>query len=62
MADPMLNSWDAAAVAVVVSEAGGRFTDWTGICTVDAGDGLATNGHIHNDVLKILAPSAIRAQ
>ena len=62
MADPMLNSWDAAAVAVVVSEAGGRFTDWTGICTVDAGDGLATNGHIHNDVLKMLAPSAIRAQ
>ncbi len=62
MADPMLNAWDAAAVAVVVSEAGGRFTDWTGMDTIDAGDGLATNGHVHNDVLKMLAPSAIRSR
>ena len=62
MADPMLNAWDAAAVAVVVSEAGGRFTDWTGACDINAGDGIATNGSIHEDLLKLLAPSAIRGK
>ena len=60
MADPMLNAWDAAAVAVVVSEAGGTFTDWQGIQTIDGGDGLATNGAVHNDLLRLLAPAAIR--
>ncbi len=62
MADPMLNAWDAAAVAVVVTEAGGRFTDWTGCCDVDAGDGIATNGSTHEDLLKLLAPAAIRGK
>lgn len=60
MADPMLNAWDAAAVAVVVCEAGGTFTDWQGIPTIDGGDGLATNGCVHNDLLRLLAPAAIR--
>ena len=62
MADPMLNAWDAAAVAVVVTEAGGRFTDWTGCCDIDAGDGIATNGSTHEDLLKLLAPAAIRGK
>ena len=62
MADPMLNTWDAAAVAVVVTEAGGRFTDWTGCCDIDAGDGIATNGSTHEDLLKLLAPAAIRGK
>ena len=62
MADPMLNAWDAAAVAVVVSEAGGTFTDWQGIHTVDGGDCLATNGSVHKDLLRLLAPAAIRGK
>ncbi|HBU36286.1 MAG TPA: inositol monophosphatase [Planctomycetaceae bacterium] len=62
MADPMLNAWDAAAVAVVVTEAGGRFTDWTGCCEIDAGDGVATNGSTHEELLKLLAPAAIRGK
>ena len=62
MADPMLNAWDAAAVAVVVSEAGGTFTDWQGIHTVDGGDGLATNGSVHEDLIRLLAPAAIRSK
>ena len=61
-ADPMLNAWDAAAVAVVVGEAGGTFTDWQGIHTIDGGDGLATNGSVHNDLLRLLAPAAIRSK
>ena len=62
MADPMLNAWDAAAVAVVVTEAGGSFTDWTGVCDINAGDGVATNGSTHEDLLKLLAPAAIRGK
>ncbi len=62
MCDPMLNAWDAAAVAVVVGEAGGTFTDWQGIHTIDGGDGLATNGSVHNDLLRLLAPAAIRSK
>jgi histidinol-phosphatase len=54
MIDPRLNPWDAAAVEVVVSEAGGRFSDWRGQPRIDAGDGLATNGVIHESVLATL--------
>ena len=60
MADPMLNAWDAAAVAVVVTEAGGRFSDWTGCPTMDAGDGVASNGLVHEAVLAALSPAAVR--
>lgn len=55
MIDPLLNAWDAAAVEVVVAEAGGRFSDWRGRLSIEAGDGLATNGLLHDDVLRILA-------
>ncbi len=62
MADPMLNAWDAAAVAVVVTEAGGKFTDWTGVCNINAGDGIASNGSTHENLLKLLSPAAIRGK
>ncbi len=55
MIDPLLNRWDAAAVETVVVEAGGRFTDWRGRPGIDAGDGLATNGVVHDEVLSLLS-------
>ena len=55
MIDPRLNAWDAAAVETVVSEAGGRFSDWQGLPRIDSGDGLATNGVVHEEVLRVLA-------
>ena len=55
MIDPLMNRWDAAAVETVVREAGGRFSDWSGGERIDAGDGLATNGILHADVLRLLA-------
>jgi len=51
MVDPLLNAWDAAAVAVVVTEAGGRFSDWRGRDSIDSGDGIATNGLVHDAAL-----------
>jgi len=54
MIDPRLHPWDAAAVEVVVREAGGRFGDWRGGTGIDAGDGLATNGLVHDQLLGLL--------
>jgi len=54
MVDPLLNPWDAAAVMPVVVEAGGRFTDWEGRPRIDSGDGLATNGLVHEAAIEIL--------
>jgi fructose-1,6-bisphosphatase/inositol monophosphatase family enzyme len=57
MVDPLLNAWDAAAVDVVVTEAGGRFSDWQGRDSIDSGDGVATNGVVHADMLRHLVPN-----
>ena len=54
MIDPLMNAWDAAAVETVITEAGGRFTDWQGRPRIDSGDGLATNGLVHDAVLATL--------
>ena len=53
MIDPMLNVWDAAAVQPIVEEAGGTFTDWQGTPTIHAGEAIATNGFVLNEVLAI---------
>ncbi|MCE9546307.1 MAG: histidinol-phosphatase [Planctomycetia bacterium] len=53
MVDPIMNLWDAAAVAPVVEEAGGTFTDWQGNPTIAGGDSVATNGHVAEEVLAI---------
>ena len=58
MVDPLMNAWDAAAVEPVIREAGGRFTDWDGADRIDAGDGVATNGLLHQEVLSLLAAGA----
>lgn len=43
MFDPVLAPWDAAALAPIVAEAGGRFTDWGGSATHTGGSGISTN-------------------
>jgi len=55
MVDPLMNRWDAAAVETVVIEAGGRFSDWQGRPRIDSGDGIATNGLVHDGLLRLLA-------
>jgi histidinol-phosphatase len=50
-----VNLWDLAAVKVVVEAAGGRFTDLDGVATAEGGSALATNGHLHDEVLAIVA-------
>ncbi len=45
--------WDFAALALIVKEAGGRFTDPNGNATVEGG-GLSSNGHLHDQVLRLI--------
>jgi histidinol-phosphatase len=48
------NSWDLAAPAVVVEEAGGRLTDVHGARSIHNGTALATNGILHDEVVRRL--------
>jgi histidinol phosphatase-like enzyme (inositol monophosphatase family) len=54
MVDPLCNPWDVAAILPVLVEAGGAFTDWQGRPTVRGGDGVGTNGRLHEAVLGML--------
>jgi len=53
-AEPEVQLHDLAAVAIVVTESGGRFTDLSGADGPAGGSAVATNGLLHGDVLKIL--------
>ena len=56
MVDDQMNPWDAAAVQVVVEEAGGHFTDFRGRATAFGGDSIATNSALSTVVRDILCP------
>jgi histidinol phosphatase-like enzyme (inositol monophosphatase family) len=53
MIDPVMNLWDAAPMQTIIEEAGGQFTDWQGNPTIRAGESLATNGLVTDEVLTI---------
>ncbi len=55
MVDAAMSAWDAAAVVPIVEEAGGRFTDWSGAATFDGGNGIGSNGRVHDEVLSVTA-------
>jgi histidinol-phosphatase len=46
--------WDWAAPLVIIEEAGGRFTTVTGERTIEGESAVATNGVIHDDLLRRL--------
>src|ERR1700686_3975758 len=54
MFEPELYSWDLAAPLIVVEEAGGRLTDFTGRRTYEGGNAVATNGLLHAAILEKL--------
>jgi histidinol-phosphatase len=49
--------WDWAAPLVIVEEAGGRFTTAMGERTIAGPSAVATNGVIHDELLRRLATS-----
>ena len=54
-AEPEVSVWDIAAIQVIVEQAGGRFTDLTGAARPDGGSAVSTNGHLHDEVLRLLS-------
>ncbi|QDU97453.1 histidinol-phosphatase [Lignipirellula cremea] len=56
MVDPMMNVWDAAAVAPIICEAGGAFTDWQGKATIHSGEGIGASAAVLEEVLAITRP------
>jgi histidinol-phosphatase len=54
--EPVVSLWDLAALAVIVEEAGGRFSDLRGRPGPDGGSALSSNGRLHDDVLAAFGP------
>lgn len=53
-AEPELSLWDMAASAVIVEEAGGRFTGLDGSRGPHSGNAAASNGLLHDEMLRYL--------
>ena len=54
MVDPGVKPYDICAAAVLIREAGGRFTSMAGEETIYGGSAVASNGAIHNDLVAAL--------
>ena len=54
MLDPIVAPWDVAPMAVIIPEAGGRFSDLSGTPSFRSGAALATNGHLHDPILDLV--------
>jgi histidinol-phosphatase len=57
MVEVDLSPWDAAAPAVLVAEAGGRWSDLAGQSRIDSGTFLVTNGVLHDELRQRLTGS-----
>jgi histidinol-phosphatase len=61
MVDDIVNPWDTAAILPIITEAGGRFTSWSGSDTAFGGDAIATNAEVADMTRAILLdPTAER--
>lgn len=54
-AEPEVPLYDLAAVSLIVEEAGGTFTNVFGVPGPDGESALASNSHLHNSALSLLA-------
>ena len=54
MVDPHVAPYDIASTKIIIEEAGGKLTDIYGNETIYNETALATNGKLHDEVLKIL--------
>jgi histidinol-phosphatase len=50
MIDPIVSRWDISAMAVIVREAGGKFTDFAGVDAVGC-EGISSNGRVHAEII-----------
>jgi histidinol phosphatase-like enzyme (inositol monophosphatase family) len=52
--EPMINPWDVGAIIPIIEEAGGRYTTWEGEVTAYHPHGAASNGLVHDELLRVL--------
>jgi len=52
--DPKMNVWDCAALAPIMEEAGGTFTNWEGKATICEDEAVGTNGVLFDDVMAMI--------
>ena len=52
--EPEAAIWDVAALKLIVEEAGGRFSDFSGRDTPSGGNALSSNGLLHDEILAAL--------
>ena len=57
MADPIVSIWDVAPFAVILPEAGGRFTAFSGHASITEQSGISTNGRLHAEIVDGLVKS-----
>jgi len=55
MVEAELNTWDFAALQVIVREAGGRMTQFDGAPVAHGRSVLTTNGRLHDEVVARLS-------
>ncbi len=54
-----VSEWDLAAVQVIVEEAGGRFSDFSGASRIDGRRAITSNGLLHDELLHALGTGQI---
>lgn len=55
LVEPKVSIWDVAAVQVVVEEAGGAYSDFSGGADLRAGACIASNGRVHEELRRLTA-------
>lgn len=58
MADPIVSIWDVAPFAIILPEAGGRFTSFSGTDSITEQSGISSNGLLHHEVQSALVKDA----
>ncbi|MBM4257376.1 MAG: histidinol phosphate phosphatase [Deltaproteobacteria bacterium] len=52
--EPEVKPWDLAATKILITEAGGRFSDFAGTDSIYTGSAVISNGRVHQMVVDIL--------
>jgi myo-inositol-1(or 4)-monophosphatase len=52
MVDPIVSIWDIAPMAIILPEAGGRFTSLSGSDSIAENSGISSNGRVHEEIVK----------
>ena len=55
--EPAISPWDVAATKIIVEEAGGQYSDFSGTPSIYTGTAVISNGRVHKEVVEILRSS-----